>query len=70
MTRETKSLYLRMPIGHSIKAFGRLQTTTELFLPLGISPNQDQTRTIYLRAITADNFIYRRKELFGQTQFT
>jgi hypothetical protein len=65
-----ESRYPRTPIGHSIKGYGQLQTTTGLSLQSGISQNQDRTRIIYSKAITADDSIYRKIELFGQMRFT
>jgi len=69
-TRAMELHYLRTPTGRLIKDYGRLRTTTELSLPLDILQKQDRTRIIYLQAIKADDFICRKKGLFGQIQFT
>ena len=69
-TRAMESHYPRMPTGHSIKGYGRLRTITELSLQLGNLQKQARTRIIYSQAITANDFICRKIELFGQTQFT
>ncbi len=62
--------YPKTPIGHSIRGYGRLQTTTESSLPLGNLQKQARTRIIYSQATTADHFVYRKTELFGPIQST
>ena len=70
MTRAMESHYPRTPTGHSIKGYGRLRTTTELSLPLGILQKQVRTRKIYSQAVTADDFISRKLKPFGQIRST
>src|SRR5208337_2853565 len=69
-TREMESRCPRTPIGHSIKGCGRLRTTTELSLQLDILQKQHRTRIIYSQAITANDSIYRKIEIFGPIRST
>jgi len=64
-----ESYYLRMPIGHLTKGYGRLRTITGSSLQLGNLQKQVRTRIIYSKAIKANDFICRKKEPFGQTRF-